>query len=215
MLKNKTYQSYRGQKQEADNSNRSNGASNHRLLIERTAVSEFFPVRTNQKSSYTRVTGSQVARADHSFANETTFGKVISFGSVGHESRVSGWRRSSPSLEGLIFGLQGQRVFGVNSDNGAPAKKGSCKDVFNGDTIITNSNAWIPEQEPRHKANPDKDPTAGYQQINGFNGKSYDSEAGETKASNSNDSTRSRVDDLFLHSPSVPYQLQTSEAGAS
>lgn len=214
MLRNKTYQSYRSQNQEADNSNRSNGASNHRLLTERTAVSEFFPVRTNQKSSYSRVTGSQVARADHSSANETTFGKVISFGSVGHESRVSGWRRSSPSLEGLIFGLQGQRVFGVNSDNGAPAKEGSCKDVLNADTIITNSNARIPEQEPRHKANPNKGPTAANKKFNGLYSKSYYSEAGETKASNSNDSTRSRVDNLFLHRPSVPYQLQASEAGA-
>ena len=214
MLRNKTYQSYRSQNQEADNSNRSNGASNHRLLTERTAVSEFFPVRTNQKSSYSRVTGSQVARADHSSANETTFGKVISFGSVGHESRVSGWRRSSPSLEGLIFGLQGQRVFGVNSDNGAPAKEGSCKDVLNADTIITNSNARIPEQEPRHKANPNKGPTAANKKFNGLYSKSYYSEAGETIASNSNDSTRSRVDNLFLHRPSVPYQLQASEAGA-
>lgn len=214
MLKNKTYQSYRGQNQEADNSNRSNGASNHRLLTERTAVSEFFPVRTNQKSSYSRVTGSQVARADHSSANETTFGKVISFGSVGHESRVSGWRRSSPSLEGLIFGLQGQRVFGVNSDNGAPAKKGTCKDVFNADTIITNSNAWIPEQEPRHKANPDKGPTAGNKKVNGLDSKSYDSEGGEYKTSNGDDSARPGVDNLFLHRPSVPYQLQASEAGA-
>jgi hypothetical protein len=118
-------------------------------------------------------------------------------------------------LEGLIFGLQGQRVFGVNSDNGAPAKEGSCKDVLNADTIITNSNARIPEQEPRHKANPNKGPTAANKKFNGLYSKSYYSEAGETIASNSNDSTRSRVDNLFLHRPSVPYQLQTSEAGAS
>ena len=214
MLKNKTYQSYRGQNQEADYSNRSNGASNHRLLIERTAVSEFFPVRTNQKSSDSGVTGGQVARADHSFANETTFRKVISFGSVGHESRVSRWRRSSPRLEGFFFGLQSQRVLGVNSDNRAPAKKGSCKDVFNADTIITNSNAWIPEQEPRHKANPDKGPTTGNNKVNRFNSKSKYSKAGEYKPSNGDDSARSGVDNLFLHSPSVPYQLQSSEAGA-
>jgi hypothetical protein len=215
MLKNKTYQSYRGQNKEADYSKRSNGSSNNGLFTELSSVPEFLPVRTNQKSSDSRVTGSQVARSNHSFANKTAFGKVLSFGFVGHESGVSRWRRSSPRLEGLLFGFQGERVLGVNSDNGAPAKKNISKDVFNVNTIFSNSNTWIPEQEPRHKANPHKDPTAGYEQINGLDSQSNYSEGGEYETGNGDDSARSGVDDMLLHSPSVPYQIQSSEAGAS
>ena len=215
MLKNKTYQCYKGQDQEADYSKSSKRTFDQGFFVELAAVSEFFPLRANQKGSNSRVAGSQVTRADHSFSNEATFRKMFSFGFVGHESGVSRWSGSSPSLEGFFFGLQSQRVLGVNSYDGAPAKKNISKDVFNLDTIFSNSNTWIPEQEPRHKANPDKGPTAGYKKVKGFNSKSNYSKAGEYKTSNGDDSARSGVDDLFLHSPSVPYQIQSSEAGAS
>ena len=214
MLKNKTYQSYRGQNKEANYSKRSNGASNYGLFTELSSVPEFFPLRANQKGGNSRVAGSQVTRADHSLSNEATFRKMFSFGFVGHESGVSRWSGSSPRLEGFFFGLQSQRVLGVNSDNRAPAKKNISKDVFNMNTIFGNSNTWIPEQEPRHKANPDKGPTAGYEQINGLDSQSNYAEGGEYETSNGDDSARSGVDDMLLHRPSVPYQIQSSEVGA-
>ena len=214
MLKNKTYQSYKGQDQEANDSKSSKRTFDQGVFVQLAAVSEFFPLRANQKGSDPRVAGSQVTRANHSFSNEATFRKMFSFGFVGHEGGVSRWSGSSPRLEGFFFGLQSQRVLGVNSDNRAPAKKNISKDVFNENSIFSYSNTWIPEQEPRHKANPDKDPTAGYKQINGLDSQSNYSEGGEYETGNGDDSARSGVDNLLLHNPSVPYQIQCSEAGA-
>ena len=214
MLKNKTCQSYKGQDRQADYSKSSKRTIDQGFSVKLAAVSEFFPLRANQKGSNPRVTGSQVTRADHSFSNEAAFRKMFSFGFVGHESGVSRWSGSSPRLEGFFFGLQSQRVLGVNSDNRTPAKKYISKDVFNVNTIFSYSNTWIPEQEPRYKPNPHKDPTAGYEQINGLDSQSNYSEGGEYETSNGDDSARSGVDNLFLHTPSVPYQLQSSEAGA-
>ncbi len=213
MLKNKSHQSYEGQDQEANYSKSSKRYFDQGVFVKLAAVSEFFPLRANQKGSNSRVAGSQVTRADHSFSHEATFRKMFSFGFVGHEGGVSRWSGSSPSLEGFFFGLQSQRVLGVNSDNRAPAEINISKDVFNVNTSLSYSNTWIPEQEPRHKANPDKDPTAGYEQINGLDSQSNYSQGSEYETSNGDDSARSRVNDLFLHSPSVPYQIQTSEAG--
>lgn len=214
MLKNKTCQSYKGQDQKADYSKSSKRAIDQGFFVELAPVSEFFPLRANQKGSNSRVTGSQVTRTDQSFSNEATFWKMFSFGFVGHESGVSRWSGSSPRLEGFFFGLQSQRVLGVNPDNRTPAKKYISKDVFNENSIFSYSNTWIPEQEPRHKANPDKDPTAGDSKVNGLDSQSNYSEGGEYETGNGDDSARSGVDNLFLHSPSVPYRIQSSEAGA-
>ena len=174
-----------------------------RIVVELVEVSEFFPVTSDDVCRDTGIATGQISGPNQTFADEATFGQVLGFGSVSHETRVSGWGWGAESLNGSVLGFEGQRIFGIDSSNRGPVQFVGLENVVYNNTFLANFHTGVPKQQPSKICKPYVYPRLCCNQEPRIYGQGGYSKKSKDETGTSNYATRSGVQGLSVHFPSL------------
>lgn len=185
---------------------------NKRSLIELATISELLPMRSNDECCNARVTASEITRTNQTSSDEGTLGKVLGFGSIGHEPGITGGCRCCEGSDGANVSLERKRVFGIDSLYRRPIHEGTSENVVNYDTGSGNLHAWVPKKQPAAISQPHIDPGFAQGQLPGICCQGNNSQGGEGESGESHESPRSRSQYLGFHPTSLTQPKPTEGA---
>lgn len=211
MLRNKANRSSQSQGRKSYDSPKNYLYLNLRGLVQAVGISEFFPLRSDDVSGYAAVAAGEITWPNKPISNKATLGQVLRLGLVGHEAGVPRGRWSGPGSEGTLISFEGERVFGIDSVDGAPVEEGLTKDVVDQNSLFANFHAWVPKQQPSHKSKPNVDPNFSEKHGNGLSAKGKHPNGGKCNGQRSHDFAGARPESVSIHSSSLTqHQLARS-----
>lgn len=177
--------------------------SNRGRVVELIKVPEFFPMTSNDVSRDTRITAGQISGPNQALTYKAAFRKVFSFGFISHEPRVSGWSWGTKSSNSFVFGFKTQRILGIDSSNRGPAQGVCLEDVVNNNSFFTDFYAWIPKKQPSKISEPNVNPGFSCDQEPRIYDQRGNSKKSKDESGNGHYATRSGVQGLGVHLPSL------------
>ena len=208
MLKNKASYSRDAQDCKNYDSPQNPTGSNRSFIAQLVQISKFLPVTSDHVSRDTGITTGQISRSNQTLANKTTFRQVLGFSFVSHEAGVSGRGWGTESLNGPVAGFKGQRVLGIDSSDSGPVQFVGLEDVVNYNPVFANFYAGVPKKQPSKICEPNVNPGLCCNQEPGIYSQSGYSKNRKNESGTGHDSTRSGVQGLSIHFPSLT-QLAT------
>jgi hypothetical protein len=203
MLKNKASHCNGTQAEKNNYSPKNPIGFNRRSLVELVEVSEFFPMTSDDVCRDTGIAAGQISRPNQTLADEATFGQVLGFGFVSHETRVPGWGWSAEGLNGSVLGFKSKRVFGIDSSNRGPVQFVGLENVVNNNPFVANFHTGVPKQQPSKIGEPYVYPRLCCKQEPRIYGQSGYSKKSKDESSTSHYATRSGIQGLSIHFPSL------------
>lgn len=212
MLRNKANQGHYAQDAERKHSSHNPSSLNEWICVELVLVSELFPVASYYVGGNATIAAGEISRPHQAMSYEATFWKMLSLRLLRKKAGVSrrGWSR--PSTDDSALGLQGKRVFGVNSSYRAPIQRGRSENVVDNNFRFANSNTGVPEQQPGEIAKPYVNPYFGQQHGGRLGGKGKDSDSRKGHGQHRHDFARAGTNQLRFHVSSF---TQSTSLGGS